>query len=371
MLKVALLHFTFTEYTIELANGLAEYVDLTLIQTQELSVKSQDLLDPQIRVLTFKKPRIRDARNIFAMGEMMEIIRKSQPDVLHVQETNDPWYDLTLLFNKMPPLVTTIHDVFRHPGDRGSIPGSEYTRRIAFYRSQQIIVHAHHLRDALIKHFQIPCQRLNVLPHGELGSLYKRLAKEQNVVQEPYTLLFIGRIWPYKGLKYLIEAMPLVAESIPEVKLIIAGRGENLDSYFPQGYDDRRYEILNRYIEREEMMDLFQRSTVSVLPYIEASQSGVAALSYGMGTPVIASDVGGLSEIVRHEKDGLLVLPRNVRALADAIIRLLSDRNLQQQMQTASLNRCHEDLNWSNIAAQTVEVYHQAITTKNNSQIGL
>ncbi|MBD2567396.1 glycosyltransferase family 4 protein [Anabaena lutea] len=360
-MKISLLHFCFNEYTIELANGLANYVDLTLIHPQELSAKSQNLLDPRIRVLNFQKPRIRDVRNLLAMGEMMEIIHQSQPDILHVQETNDPWYDLTLFLNKMPPLVTTIHDVFRHPGDRGSIPGSEYTRRIAFYRSQQIIIHAENLRDAMITHFKIPAQKLNVLPHGELGSLYKRLAKTKDVVKEPYTLLFIGRIWPYKGLKYLLEAMPLVAASIPEVKLIIAGRGENLDRYFPQGYDDQRYEILNRYIEREEMLSLFQRSKISILPYIEASQSGVAALSYGMGIPVIASDVGGLSEIVQHKKDGLLVPPSDVKALADGIINLLKDNQLYSQMQTATVRRCQEDLNWANIANKTVDVYRKIL----------
>lgn len=370
-MKVSLLHFCFYEYTIELANGLAQYVDLTLIHPEKVSAQCQGLLDPRIRVLTFKKPRIRDIRNLFAMIEMMGIIRKSQPDVLHVQETNDIWYDLTLLFNKMPPLVTTIHDVLRHPGDRSSTPGSEYTRRLAFYRSQQLIVHADLLKATLNKHFRVPPQRVNVLPHGELGSLYQRMANAKGVEREPYTLLFIGRIWPYKGLKYLVEAIPLVAERIPEVKLIIAGKGENLQQYFPHEYNAQHYEILNRYILPEEIAGLCDRSTAIVLPYIEASQSGVAAIAYGTGTPVIASDIGGLSEMIRHETDGLLVPPRDARALADAIIRILSDRQLQQQIQTAALARCQQDLNWLNIAAQTVEVYHKTIKIKNKSLANL
>ena len=367
MLKIALIHFCFGDYTIELANGLVKYVDLTLIHPEQLSAVCRDALDPSIRVRSFQKPRIRDPRNLYSMNAMMRLIREAQPDVLHVQETNDPWYDLTLLLNKMPPLVTTIHDVFRHPGDRSNVLGSEYTRRIAFYRSQQLIVHAHLLKKALTEQFRVPQQRVNVLPHGEIGSLYQRRVGSKSLFREPYTLLFFGRIWPYKGLRYLLEAMPLVAERIPQVKLIIAGRGENLRQYFPKGCDDKRYEILNNFISLEDVVGLFQRSTVTILPYIEASQSGVAALSYGMGTPIIASDVGGLSEIVQHEKDGLLVPPCDVRSLADAIIRLLSDRNLQHQMQAAALARCQEDLNWSNIAAQTVEVYRKAIEMKTTS----
>ncbi|QMS91072.1 glycosyltransferase family 4 protein [Nostoc edaphicum CCNP1411] len=359
MIKVALLHFCFEDYTIELANSLVKYVDLTLIQPEKVSNVCSNVLDSRIRVISFKKPRIRDPRNILSMGAMMRIIKDIQPDVLHVQETNDPWYDWTLLLNKMPPLVTTIHDVFRHPGDNMSVFGSEYTRRISFYRSQQLIVHTHQLKKILIEQFRIPQERVNVLPHGELGSLYQRRGNENIQAREQYTLLFFGRILPYKGLKYLLDAMPLIAESIPEIKLIIAGRGGNIRQYFPDGYDEKRYEIINEFIPLEEVGNLFQRSTVTVLPYIEASQSGVAALSYGMGTLVVASEVGGLSEIVQHKKDGLLVPPCDVPALADAIICLLRDRSLQQSMQTAVLARCQQDLNWSNIAAQTVEIYHR------------
>ncbi|MEH2432918.1 MAG: glycosyltransferase family 4 protein [Nostoc sp.] len=360
-MKVALLHFSFEDYTIELANSLVKYVDLTLIHPQKVSDVCIDVIDPSIRVISFKKPRIRNLGNLFSMGAMMHIIKDIQPDVLHVQETNDPWYDWTLLLNKMPPLVTTMHDIFRHPGDSMSVFGSEYTKRIAFYRSQQLIVHTHQLKKILIEQFSLPKERINIIPHGELGSLYQRRSNYKSQPRDPNTLLFFGRIWPYKGLKYLLEAMPLIAERVPEVKLIIAGQGESIKQYFPDGYNEKRYEIINDFIPLEEVSNLFQRSAVTVLPYIEASQSGVAALSYGMGTPVIASEVGGLSEIVQHKKDGLLVPPCDIRSLADAIICLLSDRDLQQSMQTAALARCQEDLNWSNIAAQTVEVYEKTI----------
>jgi glycosyltransferase involved in cell wall biosynthesis len=365
MIKVALLYFCFEDYTIELANSLVKYVDLTLISPEKVSNVCNNVLDPRIRVISFKKPRIRDPRNLLSMVAMMRIIKDVQPDVLHVQETNDFWYDWTLLLNKMPPLVTTIHDIFRHPGDNITPFGSEYTRRIGFYRSQQLIVHTHQLKKILIEQFRIPQERVNVLPHGELGSLYKRRGSQNIPTREPFTLLFFGRILPYKGLKYLLEAMPLIAECIPEVKLIIAGRGENISQYFPNGYDEKHYEIINDFIPLEEVGNLFQRSTVTVLPYIEASQSGVAALSYGMGTLVVASEIGGLSEIVQHKQDGLLVPPRDARSLADAIISLLSDRNLQQSMQTAALVRCQQDLNWSNIAEQTSQIYHKKMNMQN------
>lgn len=368
-MKVALLHFYFEDYTIELANALVEKIDLTLIHPEKASIVCRDQLDSRIKIRSFKKPRMRDPRNILSMIEMMKIIQDIQPDVLHVQDTCDPWYDLTLLFNQMfnqmPPLVTTLHDLFPHPGDRAT-PFSFIPRIRSSHKSQQIIVHANALKQDLIKTFHVPFSRISVIPHGELGDLYQRRGKKEFIPREPHTLLFFGRIWPYKGLKYLLEAMPLVAKRIPEVKLIIAGRGEDLKHYFPDGYDRKRYEILNDFIPTTDVASLFQRSALTVLPYIESSQSGVAALSYGLGTPVVASSVGGLSEMIRHGEDGFLVPPQDVHALADVIIKVLNDPHLQNRLQAAAIGRCQGDLNWSNIAVQTVEIYQNIIELTRN-----
>ncbi|TAE57206.1 MAG: glycosyltransferase family 1 protein [Nostocales cyanobacterium] len=363
-MKVVLLNLCFKEYATELANSLVNYVDLTVIQQENKDQDAREVLDPRISVMTFNKPKMRDPRNMQAMGEMMGFIRQVNPDILHVQEVNDIWYLLTILFQKMPPLVTTIHDICSHPGDATKVFGSDYTRPIAFYRSQKIIVHTEQIKTALNQKYSIPNDKVHVFPHGEIATWYKRHPHQDIPEKEPFTLLFFGRIWPYKGLKYLLEAMPLVAEKIPQVKLIIAGRGENIEQYFPNGYDQKRYEILNQFISNEDVIKLFARSTITVLPYIEASQSGVAALSYGMGTPVIASDIGGLSEIVKHQQDGLLVPPRDVKSLAAAIINLLQNQELYQKMQVATLIRCQQDLNWSNIAEKTVGVYHQLVQNK-------
>jgi glycosyltransferase involved in cell wall biosynthesis len=361
-MKVTLLHFCFEDYSVMLANALGQYVDLTLIHPEHITQKYSHVINANIKVRHFPKPRIRDLQNIVAMRRMMRLIREEQPDILHVQETNDPWYDMTLLLNQMPPLVTTIHDVFRHPGDRDLVPGSDLTRRINLFRSQQLIVHGPLQRQKLMERAFQRKHSVNVLPHGELGSLYRhKMPVEAAVERDPHTLLFFGRIWPYKGLKYLLEAMPMVWKKIPQAKLIIAGRGEHLETYHPQIYKECRYEIQNRFIPSEEVCTLFQRSTAVILPYIEASHSGVAAIAYGLGTSVIASDVGGLSELIHQGQDGILVEPRNASALANAIIHFLENPALQKQYQEAAYQRIKEDLNWSEIALKTVSIYKEML----------
>ena len=362
-MKVVLVNFGFAEYTTELANSLHEIADLTLVQPESTYSYIKDYLNPQIKVIHFKKYRIRDPRNIFSIRSMMRIIESVNPDVLHVQETNDPWFDLSRLFSDTAPLVTTVHDVFRHPGDRDLIPGSDLTRQLPISRSQQVIVHGSDQKNKLIQRSPQLHNRINIIPHGELGSLYKRnLGLNSIVKREPYTILFFGRIWPYKGLNYLLEAMPRVIENVPEVRLIVAGRGEDLTEpqYSSILSDHKHFTVYNRSISMDEVAQLFLRSTTVVLPYIEASQSGVACLAFGFGTPIIASDVGGLGEIVNNNIDGLLIPPRDVIALANSMISLLGDRKLQLQMQSAAMVRCKSDLSWQKIASLTLKVYEKA-----------
>ncbi|NET73662.1 MAG: glycosyltransferase family 1 protein, partial [Sphaerospermopsis sp. SIO1G2] len=88
-MKVVLLYTSgFGDYTIQLANKLADYVDLTLIQAGQIYEGYQQFLNPKIQVKILRNYRIRDPRNLFTMAEMMNIIWGINPDLLHVQETN-------------------------------------------------------------------------------------------------------------------------------------------------------------------------------------------------------------------------------------------------------------------------------------------
>ena len=362
-MKIVLLHDCFEDYTTELANSLHPLVDLTVIQPDTIFSRYKHLLKPSVQVCSFKKYRGRDPRNFFSMRSLVKTIEAIGPDVVHVQETNDPWYDLTLGGRMTFPLVTTVHDVFRHPGDQDLAIGANLTRQFAFRRSEQFILHATQQAEAFRECYPQFSDSTNIVPHGELGSLFLRSLEQDSlsISREENTLLFFGRIWSYKGLRYLLEAMQLVIQAIPNVKLIIAGRGENLEQYSPLLSDKEHFVVLNRYIPMKEVTELFLKSTAVILPYTEASQSGVASIGYGLGTPIIASNIGGLSELIHSEQDGLLVPPCDVGALAEAILKLLRDKNLQSCIHSAALERCKQDISWDNIALQTVEVYKKII----------
>ena len=109
-------------------------------------------------------------------------------------------------------------------------------------------------------------------------------------------------------------------------------------------------------------------SGIIVLPYTEASQTGIIPIAYSFKKPVILTNVGGLPESVDDGKTGFVVPPRNEKALADAIIKLLKDVKLRKQMGENAYKKMKEELSWDVIAEKTIEVYKVAINEHKNKK---
>jgi glycosyltransferase involved in cell wall biosynthesis len=243
------------------------------------------------------------------------------------------------------------------------IPGGNLMQRAWKDRVARFIVHAPELVAELEHTWGIDPARVRVVDHGELGSLYRSRvgAERPRAVREPATVLFYGRRWPYKGLSVLVSALNQMASATSGLRLIVAGQGEPLEPTLATLSPQVTVERHDRRVDDTTTVDLFDRATLVCLPYIEASQSGVAALAIGLGTPVVASDVGGIPRLIRHGHEGHLVPPGDPIALAAALTAVIDNPTLQASMSAASLDRATGDLSPAAIADATMAVYREVL----------
>ena len=363
---VLLVHDSYMDYVTCLANALAERVPVTVVHSSHPHLLMPGLSE-DVRTVVYPYRRMRDPRRVRHIPVVAEVAASVGADLVHFQQSVDPWFNLTQLRGRRRlPEVMTVHDVTPHPGDRTSVPGGHLTLRIHRRRMERFIAHTSPLRDELVRRWRIRADSVDVVPHGELGGLYRRLATHPPGSDPPggrmrrLNVLFFGRVWPYKGLDRLVEAMNVLAETRPGLILTIAGEGQDLDPYLKAVRGPLGVRVLNRYVDHDEVPNLFGEADVVCLPYLEASQSGVHALACGLGVPVVASAVGGLASAVRDGYDGLLVPPGDVTALRAALARVLDDPALRAQLSSGATARAAGDLRWGTIADATLEVYARA-----------
>lgn len=279
------------------------------------------------------------------------LIRRDQPDVLLLQWWTPFWSPLLFfltrrLGRRRPRVFFLCHHVL---GPDGGILDRLLAHRVLRRGDAHIVMSpddaaslARVLPRATIREIRHP-------PYDALcrGSMSRESARaELDLGTDEPVLLFFGFVRPYKGLAHLLEAMALAREHLP-VRLLVVG--EFWDDERP--YRERvrtlglqaQVRFHSSYVHNDEIAKYFSASDVVVLPYLAASDSGVAQLAIGFERPIIATAVGGIPSTVRDGETGLIVSPGDSRALAVAIVRFFRDRlgevfapNLREVKRSAS-----------------------------------
>ncbi len=169
----------------------------------------------------------------------------------------------------------------------------------------------------------------------------------------PPVLLFFGFIRRYKGLHVLLEAMPLILDALPEARLLVAGEFYEDEAPYrrliAQNGLHERVLLHGEYLPNEAVPRYFAAADVVVQPYVSATQSGVAQVAFHFDKPAIVTDVGGLAEVVPHERAGLVVPPEDPAALAAAVVRFFREEmgarlaeGVRREKKKYSWNRLYE-----------------------------
>jgi glycosyltransferase involved in cell wall biosynthesis len=299
----------------------------------------------------------RHPESVRLMVAVLAWIRRLGPDVLHVDDVDvSQRLALALAVSPLPcPVVVGCHDPDPHSGEL-DWQVKRVTRALMFSRASGYVVHHASGLEALRRRhprLRRPTAVVRLAPYTFLR--HREPAPPLLAPGAPVVLLF-GRVAPYKGVEELFRVAAAVTEAVPGVRFVVAGKP--VPGYTPPPPPaGASVETFYRYVRNDETAALFEQADVAVCPYTDASQSGVVLTAYAFGCPVVATDVGGLPEYVTHGKTGLVVAAGDEHALADALIRCLTEPGLLPALRAGVAEVTATGLTWGRAASELRDFY--------------
>lgn len=286
--------------------------------------------------------------------ELFRYVKRKHYDIVHI--TNSPSLSQLFFYSLRSKIVLTVHDPFPHSSLKNKL--EKLVRKMSYRILNNFILLNKAQRDKFISVNHL--EKKNVF-NSHLSS-YKYLTAylDSNAVEGKY-ILFFGNIVSYKGVEYLMYAMKKVHEELPNLKLVVAGKGNfyfNIDEF--QGLEF--IEIRNRFIPNDELATLIKYSELVAVPYIDATQSGVIMSAYAFNKPCIVTEVGGLPEMVGYGEMGVVVKPKNVDELSSAIVNTLKDGEMLSSFSKKIADKYgNGELSWDATAKEHLNFYKKIL----------
>lgn len=332
--------------------------------------RTEELLGPElvhylhqgkgkVRIHLFKYPNLKVAnrKNWELHWQFARFLNKKDYDLVHLNGYRGSQLFLYAFLKRSIARVWTVHDPILHSGE------DKWQTRLAYksyrYLKAHYILHNQEQRPLFISLYGLDPERVHFVTFGP-QEVFREFKQEQQVVQKHNTVLFWGRISPYKGVEYLIEAAKIARKQLPDLKVIIAGQ-PNYPFETSLLADDPTFEHIAGYVPNPRLVKLIEESSLVVCPYTDATQSGVLMTAYAFNKPVLATAVGGIPEVLEEGVTGRLVPPKNAEALARAMVGMLKDPEGLKTM-SENIKKLNESgqFSWDSIARETLEVYQQA-----------
>ena len=363
-MKALLLVSELEDYTISFASGVARHANVVLAVPRRRYAHLASWVDPAVDLHLMDWPRHRSLSNPWFLHQLTRLIRRERPNLIHLLSNSTLWLNFAAPFWRPIPLVTTIHDVDVHPGDSDTrmLPG--WASELMVRQSKHVVVHGEGLKQMVLDRYKKSANCVHVLSHPAIHR-YADLARRQKMARRQadgtVRVLLFGRIFAYKGLEHLIRAEAILKDLLPNLRITVAGRGDDPWVFQPLMGEAVRYDIRNRFIEDAEVAQLFLDADIVVLPYTEASQSGVLNLAAAFGKPVIVTDVGELRATVQPNGLGMVVPPRDAEQLARAIRILAENGELRSNIGTNALEWATGANSPMQVGAKAAAVYREVV----------
>lgn len=297
------------------------------------------------------------------LGRMLQKIEeREQFDVVHIQSPVDPGLPLIASKVMRTPKVGTHHS-FRDSNGTSDFIWRSF-RRVFDDAVQKIQRHiAVSPSAAEVAHRYYPNLPIDIIPNGINTELFAPTVEPFAKYRDgKFTILFVGRMDPRKGAKYLFAALPYLEAALGDAyRVVVVGTGwmqKYYDAHIPLNL--RHRVEFTGYAAPEDIPRYYRSADVYVSPATGNESFGIVLLeAMACGTPIVASDIAGYRWVVTPGKEGLLIPPRSPRHLADALVRLAGDEMLRREMGQNGIHTAQK-YTWVSIT-EKIEAIYQAI----------
>jgi phosphatidyl-myo-inositol alpha-mannosyltransferase len=293
-------------------------------------------------------------------GQVKQILRKENFDVIHLHEPLMPALPITVLWNSQCVNIGTFHAFAQ------SHIGYYYARPIFHYLMKKLdgrVAVSSPARDFISQYFK---GDYNVIPNGiDLSRFQQASAPIPQLQDGKLNILFVGRFSePRKGFKFLLRAFVGLKRQMPNVRLVVVGKGNNHGYLrYIERHNIQDVEFVG-YVSDEDLPRYHRSSHVFCAPAIGGESFGIVLTeAMASGLPVVASDIPGYASVLEHGKQGLLIEPRNREALTLALMQILSDKDLRQTMSEAGPPKA-ATYTWEIVCRRLLELYERSATRR-------
>lgn len=299
-------------------------------------------------------------------------------DLIHAHDWLVGFAAITLKQKYRCPIVATFHATERgrwrsdHLANGLSQAINRAENALSF-EAWRIIACSRYMINELRHYFYLPSDKLDMIPNGVNLANSPHFSKEelaafkaQHVSPGNPLIFSVGRLVYEKGHHILIGSMPQILEAFPETKLVIAGRGPLL-GYLQSIVHDlgiNNSVHFAGFVTDVERDKFFAVANCAIFPSLYEPFGIVALEAMTFNCPVVVSNLGGLAEVVDHEKTGLLVYPDNSESTAWGVLEILRQPSLASQWAINAKQMLEKKYNWAHIAKETKNIYERVITER-------
>ena len=282
-------------------------------------------------------------------------IKKLKPDVIHEQGISGLGFSIKRLL-RIPYVV--------FPQGTELYLSSELYKKIIVRRALDNADSCLALTQDMAREMQRICPKeITIIPNGVDLSRFESLSKgdarqKLGIDKRGQMILCVANLRVEKGHEYLIEAMGYVAKSHPEARLYLVGKGSQMGKTqdLVSSHSLQRKVVFAGFIPPDEIPGYMVAADTFVLPSLSEGFPLVLLEAMAAGLPIVATNVGGIPEIVTDGENGFLVEPRNSQQLAEKIALLLQNENIRKRFSTNNINKAKR-YNWSEVVTALEKVY--------------